>query len=31
MEKLNIHGTAGLTRLAVAMGIIESNVQLTII
>ena len=31
MEKLNLHGTAGLTRLAVAMGIIESNVQLTIV
>ena len=31
MEKLNIHSIAGLTRLAVAMGIIESNVQLTIV
>jgi DNA-binding NarL/FixJ family response regulator len=31
MEKLNIHSIAGLTRLAVAMGIIENNVQLTII
>jgi len=31
MEKLNTHGTAGLTRRAVATGIIESNVQLTII
>ena len=31
IKKLNIHGTAGLTRLAVAMGIIESNVQLTIV
>jgi DNA-binding NarL/FixJ family response regulator len=31
MEKLNIHSIAGLTRLAVAMGIIEHNVQLTII
>ena len=31
MEKLNIHSIAGLTRLAVTMGIIENNVQLTII
>jgi DNA-binding NarL/FixJ family response regulator len=31
MEKLNIHSIAGLTRLAVAMGIIEYNVQLTIV
>ena len=31
MEKLNIHSIAGLTRLAVAMGIIEHNVQLTIV
>jgi DNA-binding NarL/FixJ family response regulator len=31
MEKLNIHSIAALTRLAVAMGIIEHNVQLTII
>ena len=31
MEKLNIHSIAGLTRLAISMGIIESNVQLTII
>jgi DNA-binding NarL/FixJ family response regulator len=31
MEKLNIHGIAGLTRLAVTMGIIENNVQLTIV
>jgi len=31
MEKLNIHSIAGLTRLAVAMGIIENNVQLTIV
>jgi DNA-binding NarL/FixJ family response regulator len=30
MEKLNIHGTAGLTRHAVSAGIIESIVQLTI-
>jgi len=31
MDKLNIHETAGLTRYAIAHGIIESNVQLTII
>lgn len=31
MEKLNIHDTAGLTRYAIATGIIESGVQLTII
>ena len=31
MEKLNIHDTAGLTRYAIASGIIESSVQLTII
>ena len=31
MEKLNIHSIAGLTRLAVAMGIIEHSVQLTIV
>jgi DNA-binding NarL/FixJ family response regulator len=31
MEKLNIHDTAGLTRYAVAAGIIESSVQLTIV
>jgi DNA-binding NarL/FixJ family response regulator len=31
MEKLNIHGTAGLTRHAISAGIIESIVQLTII
>jgi DNA-binding NarL/FixJ family response regulator len=31
MEKLNIHSIAALTRLAVAMGIIESGVQLTIV
>ena len=29
-EKLNIHDTAGLTRYAIAAGIIESSVQLTI-
>jgi DNA-binding NarL/FixJ family response regulator len=31
MEKINIHGTAGLTRHAISAGIIESIVQLTII
>ncbi len=31
MEKLNIHDTAGLTRQAIAAGIIESSVQLTIV
>ncbi len=31
MKKLNIHDTASLTRHAIATGIIESNVQLTII
>ena len=31
MEKLDIHDTAGLTRYAIATGIIESSVQLTII
>jgi DNA-binding NarL/FixJ family response regulator len=30
MRKLNIHDTAGLTRYAIAVGIIESSVQLTI-
>lgn len=30
MEKLNIHDTAGLTRYAISVGIIESSVQLTI-
>jgi DNA-binding NarL/FixJ family response regulator len=30
MDKLNIHDTAGLTRHAIASGIIESSVQLTI-
>ncbi len=30
MSKLNIHDTAGLTRYAIAAGIIESGVQLTI-
>jgi len=31
MEKLDIHDTAGLTRYAIAAGIIESSVQLTIL
>ena len=31
MDKLNIHDTAGLTRHAIANGIIESSVQVTII
>jgi DNA-binding NarL/FixJ family response regulator len=31
MEKLNIHDTAGLTRHAIASGIIESSIQVTII
>jgi DNA-binding NarL/FixJ family response regulator len=31
MEKLDIHDTAGLTRYAIAEGIIESSVQLTIL
>jgi DNA-binding NarL/FixJ family response regulator len=31
MEKLNIHDVAGLTRYAIAAGIIESSVQLTIV
>jgi DNA-binding NarL/FixJ family response regulator len=31
MDKLNIHETAGLTRYAIAQGIIESRVQVTII
>ena len=31
MDKLNIHDTAGLTRYAIAAGVIESNVQQTII
>jgi hypothetical protein len=31
MEKLDIHDTAGLTRYAISMGIIESSVQLTIV
>jgi DNA-binding NarL/FixJ family response regulator len=31
MDKLNIHETAGLTRYAIAHGIIESGVQVTIV
>jgi DNA-binding NarL/FixJ family response regulator len=31
MDKLNIHETAGLTRYAIAQGIIESAVQVTIL
>ena len=31
MDKLDIHDTAGLTRYAIASGVIESSVQLTII
>jgi DNA-binding NarL/FixJ family response regulator len=31
MQKLDIHDTAGLTRYAIAAGIIESSVQLTIV
>ncbi|MCL4789622.1 MAG: response regulator transcription factor [Verrucomicrobia bacterium] len=31
MEKLDIHDTAGLTRYAIATGIIESSVQVTIV
>lgn len=31
MEKLNIHDTAGLTRYAIATGVIESSVQVTIV
>jgi DNA-binding NarL/FixJ family response regulator len=31
MDKLKIHDTAGLTRYAIAAGIVESSVQLTII
>jgi DNA-binding NarL/FixJ family response regulator len=30
MDKLNIHHTAGLTRYAIAAGIIESSIQITI-
>ncbi|MHB1081307.1 MAG: response regulator [Prosthecobacter sp.] len=31
MDKLNIHDTAGLTRYAISMGIIENSVQVTIL
>lgn len=31
MDKLNIHDTAGLTRYAISMGIIENSVQVTIV
>jgi hypothetical protein len=31
MEKLGIHDTAGLTRYAIAAGVIESSVQLTVL
>jgi DNA-binding NarL/FixJ family response regulator len=31
MDKLNIHETAGLTRYAISKGVIEGNVQLTIV
>ena len=31
MEKLNIHDTAGLTRYAIAAGLVESSVQVTIV
>jgi len=31
MQKLDIHDTAGLTRYAIAAGIVESSVQLTIL
>ena len=31
MEKLNIHDTAGLIRHAIAAGVIESSIQVTII
>lgn len=31
MDKLNIHDTAGLTRYAIAAGVIENRVQLTIL
>lgn len=31
MEKLNIHDTAGLTRYAISIGIVECSVQVTII
>jgi hypothetical protein len=31
MSKLKLHDTAGLTRHAIAAGVIESSVQLTIV
>ena len=31
MDKLNIHDTAGLTRYAIAYGVIENNVRLTML
>jgi DNA-binding NarL/FixJ family response regulator len=31
MDKLDIHDTAGLTRYAIAAGVVESSVQKTII
>jgi DNA-binding NarL/FixJ family response regulator len=31
MGKLDIHDTAGLTRYAIAQGVIESSMQLTIL
>ena len=31
MDKLNIHEIAGLTRYAIATGVIENRVQLTIV
>jgi len=31
MSKLDIHDTAGLTRYAIATGIVENSVQLTIL
>jgi DNA-binding NarL/FixJ family response regulator len=31
MDKLNIHDTAGLTRYAISVGVIENSVQLTIL
>jgi DNA-binding NarL/FixJ family response regulator len=31
MDKLNIHDTAGLTRYAIAQGIIESSVQIILV
>jgi len=31
MDKLNIHDTAGLTRHAIAAGVIESSVQVTVV